>query len=393
MEWVNGGTNVKWLFYLGGFAGTGKTFLVQDIINSLDKKPHCLAPTGKAASVLQKKLKDTVVTTIHRAIYKPVMPDITELEALQELLVNDPGNKDLLLAIADAKRVIADEPLRFMDNALKEIKHGDLIVVDEASMVTRRMIEDLKATGAKVLFVGDPGQLPPVGDSGYFSNEEPDAMLSEVQRQALDNPIIALSMKVRAGDKCLWIIENDNILKRPKDGYSFEALAEADQVLTGTNYMRRRINRGVRKIKGINGLFYPQRGEKLICLKNQYIRGGWVVNGVHCVASGDAECDGENQMRMDVLYEEQLMQELPIYSYPFEKHYNDKAEEDPWPARHKLAEFDYGYAITVHKSQGSEWDRVVLVDDEMFGNDNKFRKRWLYTAITRAKEHLTWLTK
>jgi exodeoxyribonuclease-5 len=403
MTWI--GTPMSWMFYLGGFAGTGKTFLLGDVINSLDDKPHCLAPTGKAASVLQKKLKGVEVRTIHSAIYKPNMPDVSELERLQIALeerkawagdnAGDDGVNILREEIEQEKRKLAGEKLTFHNNDKKDIERGDLVIVDEASMVTKRMIADLENTGARVLFVGDPGQLPPVGDSGYFSHQKPDALLSEVQRQALDNPIIELSMKVRQGDPCHWLIENKHILKRPKDGYAITDLAKADQVLTGTNWMRRRINRGLRTVHNIpKDLWYPQTGEKLICLKNQYVRGGWVINGVQCVAAGTCEPDKKTgNMLMDVLYEEKALTEIKIYPYPFEAHYNPNAVEDPWPARSGFSEFDFGYAITVHKSQGSEWDKVVLVDDEMFARNIADRKRWLYTAVTRAKEHLTWLTK
>jgi exodeoxyribonuclease-5 len=362
-----------------------------------DDKPHCLAPTGKAASVLQKKLKDVEVRTIHSAIYKPNMPDVSELEALQiELAAAPEGDKQVLLdAIVEVKRKLSEEKLTFHNNDKKDIKFGDLVIVDEASMVTKRMISDLENTGAKVLFVGDPGQLPPVGDSGYFSHEKPDAILTEVQRQALDNPIIELSMKIRKGDQCHWLIENKHILKRPKDGYAVADLAKADQVLTGTNWMRHRINRGLRTVHKIpKDLWYPQQGEKLICLKNQHVQGSWVINGVPCVAAGNAECDMDTgNMLMDVLYEDRLIKDAKIYPYPFEAHYNPNAVEEPWASRHSFSEFDFGYAITVHKSQGSEWERVVLVDDEMFAWKIADRKRWLYTAVTRAKEHLTWLTK
>lgn len=390
MGWIAGQHNSPWMFYLGGYAGTGKTTLLQQIINRLDRPPKCLAPTGKAASVLQKKLSSALVTTIHKALYKPVMPSAAQLELLEFRLSENPNNRELREAVRAEKERLADQKLSFMDNEAKEIAPGDLVMVDEASMVTKKMVDDLHKTDAMVLFVGDPGQLPPVGDVGYFTSQRPDAMLSSIQRQALDNPIIDLSMRVREG-KSIPSFENEHIIKKCKTGYPFEELAKADQVLTGMNFMRRRINRAIRKVRGFDGN-KPLLGEKLICLKNQYARGSWIVNGMQCLSASDMEVTREGDLSLDVLYEGQLLSNLYCYHYPFEKHYNDKAEEDPWAARGRLSEFDYGYAITVHKSQGSEWDRVVLVDDEMKSGDRTFRKRWLYTAVTRAKEHLTWLT-
>jgi exodeoxyribonuclease-5 len=382
--------NGEWMFYLGGYAGTGKTTLLQEIINRLEKAPICLAPTGKAASVLQKKLTNASVTTIHKALYKPILPSLAELEDLEAQLLANPGAEDLKEAIREEKRKLAEEPLRFMDNMVKEIAPGDLIMVDEASMVTSKMVDDLQRTEAKVLFVGDPGQLPPVQDTGFFSKREPDAILSQIHRQALGNPIIELSMMIRQGKEIPHRIENAHILKREKSGYPIADLTKADQVLTGMNVVRRRVNRGMRKCKGFEGVF-PVEGEKLICLKNQF-KHGWLINGVQCLSVSATRVDELGNRLLSVLYEGQLLRDLEVYHHPFEAHYNDRAEEDPWASRGQLAEFDYGYAITVHKSQGSEWDKVVMVDDGLFRNRPKERRRWLYTAVTRAKDHLTWLT-
>lgn len=392
MEWRYDRRN--WMFYLGGYAGTGKTTLLQEIIDRLEQPAICLAPTGKAASVLQKKLTGVKVRTIHSALYKPVMPDISQLEELEYKLAQNPGAKELIEAIRTVKQELADQPLNFMNNDSKEIGPLDLVMVDEASMVTSKMVDDLQRTEAKVLFCGDPGQLPPVKEKGFFFTIQPDAMLLEVQRQALDNPIIALSMAVRQNTFIRPTIENANILRRSKKGYEFIELVKADQVLVGMNFTRQRVNRALRKILHPDsvGIKLPVAGEKLICLKNQYARGGWIVNGMQCLSASACTVEKDGSLLMDVLYEGQLLNRMDCYHYPFVSHYRTDAEQDPWAARTGLAEFDYGYAVTVHKSQGSEWNRVVLVDDGMFGNNPKTRRQWLYTAITRAKEHLTWLT-
>jgi exodeoxyribonuclease-5 len=393
MAWRGSYPTSDWMFYLGGYAGTGKTTLLQEIINRLDTRPTCLAPTGKAASVLQKKLTNATVQTIHSALYKPIEPSLLDLEELERKLMSAPGSAEIIEAIRIEKLRLAKQQLRFTDNSQKEIVQGDLVMVDEASMVTKKMVRDLQETGAQVLFVGDPGQLPPVEDSGYFSSAEPDAMLSEIQRQALDNPIIELSMRVRQGKPIESEIENAHILKRCKTGFPITELSAAEQVLTGMNFTRRRLNRAVRKVRGLGHAPFPLEGEKLICLKNQYAPGGWIVNGMQCLAASRCEVDLKSgDIFMDVLYEGRLLRELEVYGFPFEVHYNENAEEEPWVSRKGLSEFDYGYAITVHKSQGSEWDKVILVDDNLFSNNRLNRKRWLYTAVTRAKEHLTWLT-
>lgn len=391
-RWLDGKliSEEPWMFYLGGFAGTGKTTLTQEIINRLPQPPLCLAPTGKAASVLQKKLTNAMVTTIHSALYKPVMPSTAQLDALMLQLKANPGVRELVEALKEEKQRLSRQKLSFTDNQMKEIAPGDLVIVDESSMVTAKMAGDLRATGAKVLFVGDPGQLPPVQDSGFIANRKPNALLKTIHRQALDNPIVKLSMLIREGSNIPRTIELPQLVRRPKTGYAFSELAKADQILSGMNVVRRRINRAIRKIKGYEGT-YPRTGEKLICLKNRFDKGG-MANGVQCFAASNHAIMPDGDIQLDVLYEDRLLHNISIYHYPFEAHYNERAEEDPWMARKDLAEFDFGYAITVHKAQGSEWDKVVVVDDGLFRNNARDRKRWLYTAVTRAKEQLTWLT-
>lgn len=390
--WIADKQSEDWMFYLGGFAGTGKTYLLGHIINNLPAPPLCLAPTGKAASVLQKKLRDVPVSTVHSALYRPVAPDLNQLAKLEEKLLNDPQNEAIKQAVREEKARIAALPVSFSSKDYVAIRPGDLVVIDEASMVTNRMLDDLEKTKAKVLFVGDPGQLPPVGDIGYFSSQRPDVMLTEVQRQALDNPIIQLSMMIRKGEPIPKQIENDHILRRPRHGFELEKLIESDQILTGRNAIRRKLNRICRKLHGRNESIWPVAGEKLICLKNLVYGGTWFINGVQCVAVSDATLDTASYDRtVTVEYEGRTVTNVPFYHYPFEVHYHKDAQDEPWAARTGLCELDYGYAITVHKSQGSEWASVILVDDEMNIDDRSFRKRWLYTAVTRAKERLTWL--
>jgi exodeoxyribonuclease-5 len=385
------GQKGEWFFYLGGYAGTGKTTLMHHFINSLASEPTCLAPTGKAASVLQKRLDNAVVTTIHSALYKPVVPDITKLERLEAELLKDSSNGKLIAEIREEKRRLARLKINFSDNEDHAITPNSLVIVDEASMVTNKMMKDLKATGAKVLFVGDPGQLPPVGDPGYFTKNKPDAMLSQVMRQALDNPIVALSMSIRKGENISSNISNEHIQRRHKDGFDIAELGRYDQVLTGKNAIRRKINRIIRKQMGLGEAKMPQKGERLICLKNMHKFDNFFVNGVQCTSTSDSDVDNQGNWIIDLLYEGDAMNAVPYYHFPFEVHYNYMAEEDPWPARKNLVELDYSYAVTVHKSQGSEWPTVALVDDHLMEEQPGFRKRWLYTAVTRAKQKLLWV--
>ena len=390
MKWMGGSGD--WCYKLAGYAGTGKTTLLQHIINEMDELPLCCAPTGKAASVLEKKLTDSaVVTTVHKALYSPVSPCTEKLEAMILELKKDPDNKELKQAIATEKKEMSKKKLAFTSKLKKDEYKGFTFIVDEASMINKKMAADFEYSGARVLFVGDPGQLPPVGDSGWFGNGRADSVLEKVMRQALDNPIIRLSMDIRNSGFCNPEKYSDCSEVRivNKNDLPVEEWLKVDQVLTGSNYLRRRINRFFRKQLGYEEQT-PMEGEKLICLKNDFENYG-LINGVPASCTQSAFVDEDGELRASVLFEDELKSELVLYTHPFEAHYRQNAQEEPWAMRRSLAEFDWAYAITVHKSQGSEWRNVLLADDGFFSRNFGDRKKWLYTAITRAKENLIWV--
>jgi exodeoxyribonuclease-5 len=202
--------------------------------------------------------------------------------------------------------------------------------------------------------------------------------LTEVHRQAADNPIIRLSMQVREGISLNCGDYGESRVIERKD--CTQALVmEADQVIVGTNRWRRDFNNKIRGIKGIEDPL-PIQGERVICLKNdrerQLLNGGmWNVEDVlksnEWVSMRVANVDepAREPVRIDVL-----------------NNFFTGAEIEP--KKRKLSdEFDYAYAITGHKSQGSEWPGVVVFDQSrVFGTD---ASRWLYTAITRASDRVT----
>lgn len=377
------------VFVLAGYAGTGKTFLLQHIVNDCREPVLCLAPTGKAASVLQRKLDNARVSTVHSAIYKPVAPGTKKLDALLEQLELHPDNKELIEAIELERERLSKARVNFALKEDRPISPGQFVVVDEASMVDKRMFEDLVKTGAKILFVGDPGQLPPVSDAGFFTTHKPDAVLNEVQRQALDSPIIRVSMEIREG-KLIKRQNTEGFKKMAKEDFNNLDWLTFDQVLTGMNETRRKVNKYFRKHLNRKG-WWPQEGEKLICLKNNYDNDPILVNGIVCSTLSDSYMHPDFEELCGELLYDGVPANVQFYRYPFNAHYDQQAVDLPWQLRQHLSEFDYGYAITVHKSQGSEWDRVLLADDGMRAGDTEFRKKFLYTAVTRARKELVWL--
>ena len=390
MKWMSG--KGDWCYKLAGYAGTGKTTLLQHIINGMDDVPFCCAPTGKAASVLESKLSsDAVVTTVHKALYAPVAPCTEKIEAMIAELKKNPDNAQLRADIAAEKKEMSKQKLSFTSKLKNGEYEGRTFITDEASMINKKMADDFKYSGARVLFVGDPGQLPPVGDGGWFGNGSPDYTLEKVMRQALDNPIIRLSMDIRKNGYCspAQYTNCPEVKIVKKSDLPVDEWLAVDQVLTGSNYLRRRINRFFRKQYGYEEQT-PLKGEKLICLKNDFEHYG-LINGIPATCSESAYVDDDGELRMSALFEDEIKTDMAIYTYPFEAHYKTNAQEDPWIMRRSLAEFDWAYAITVHKSQGSEWKNVLLADDGFFSRNMDDRKKWLYTAITRAKENLIWV--
>ncbi|MBZ0161909.1 MAG: ATP-dependent RecD-like DNA helicase [Notoacmeibacter sp.] len=348
------------LFRLFGYAGTGKTTLARHFAEHVDGDVQFAAFTGKAAQVLRSK-GATNARTIHSLIYRPRGEETVEDETT-------------------GKTSIAPT---FSLNRQSPVARAKLIVVDECSMVDEQLGRDLMSFGTPILVLGDPGQLPPISGGGFFTDAEPDILLTEIHRQARDNPIIAMALDVREGRELMYgdygtaqIIGKDEVTQ--------ELVLEADQVLVGINRTRRRYNQRLRELKGFEGLL-PQAGDKLVCLRNDPAKG--LLNGSLwkvMTASKETVKPGINLL---VTPEDddpdRGVAKIKLLKAAFE----DPTAEIPWQTKKRYDDFDFGYALTVHKAQGSQWDNVVLFDESYAFKDT--RARWLYTAITRAAERLT----
>ncbi len=335
------------VFRLFGFAGTGKTTLARHLAEDIDGEVCFGAFTGKAALVMRSKgCKDA--RTIHSLIYRP---------------------KDL----------DSEEP-SFVLNDESPAQSASLIVIDECSMVDEELGRDLLSFGKPVLVLGDPAQLPPVKGGGFFTEVEPDVMLTEVHRQAADNPIVRMSMIVREGGRLDYGDWGDCRVI-PRRDIDSAAVTGADQVLVGMNRTRRLFNKRMRELFGFTQTT-PEAGDKLVCLKNDRTKGLlngslWKVKTVSPMRARKLRLSltpeddpGRKAVRVGV---------LPAFF--------ESEDEIPFALRRDSDEFDFGYALTVHKSQGSQWDEVVLFDES--GAFREHRNRWLYTGITRAAEKLT----
>ena len=348
------------IFRLFGYAGTGKTTLARYFAEHIDGDVQFAAFTGKAAQVLRSKGASNA-RTLHSLIYRPRGEEAVENETT-------------------GKTSIAPT---FSLNRQSPVSKAKLIVVDECSMVDEQLGRDLMSFGTPILVLGDPGQLPPISGGGFFTEHEPDYLLSEIHRQARDNPIIRLALDVREGREFTFgdfgaakVISKTDVTQ--------ELVLGADQVLVGTNRTRRRYNQRLRELKGFSASF-PQAGDKLVCLRNDPAKGLlngslWKVMtssretvkpGINLLVAPEDEEPGRGVAKIKLL----------------KSQFDDPDAEIPWQTKKRFDDFDYGYALTTHKAQGSQWDEVVLFDESYAFRDT--RERWLYTAITRAAERLT----
>lgn len=335
----------KQVFKMSGAAGTGKSTVVAHLQEALNLGSIQYAVfTGKGAHVLNKKGIPAI--TIHRLIYD----------------------------------VITDKWTGAQSFHLKgKLDQCSLVVIDEGSMVGASLYKDLLSFGVKVLIVGDDNQLPPVQDT--IQRTYADVTLSEITRQAKDSPIIRLSQDILNDTYMSYGKYAEGVLIVPRVQMGLQFYTNADQIICAHNKTRRELNRQLREDRHIE-CEYPVVGDKLICLRNEWksiVDGVPLMNGMLGVLHN---IFGHPDMQCDPYF----CGEFLAYggSAPYCR---DIAvgcfNGEPLPSvLDKLAYFDYGYAITCHKAQGSEFDKVAIYVDYCIMD----RKNWLYTAVTRAKQ-------
>lgn len=370
------------IFRIFGYAGTGKTTITREIIRNIKGRILFGAFTGKAALVMRRN--DLPARTIHSLIYTPIRPDKHKADALRRKI--DAGAsaaeiKDLF------KKLKAAEQMHFeLNTEESDLNFASLFVLDECSMVNDEMKKDIQTFGVPLLVLGDPGQLPPIEGTGALVQDKPDVLLETIHRQALDNPIIAMSMKARTGQGIAHG-EYGTSKKITPNMFKVNAAIAADQILTGKNVTRRKLNRWIREELGFFSDPYPVPGEKLICLRNNAKVG--IFNGLLCTVE-----ERLNDFDVSIEYKLKTEEGRQIICRILRAHFDEyhtpgTVKSLRWWDFQEAEEFDFGYAITVHKSQGSQWDHVILYDDKFFVWDKLNRSRWLYTAITRAAETIT----
>lgn len=318
--------------------------------------------TGKATLVLKASLiehgslcKRDSVSTIHGLIYSPIEEN--------QIIVGWEKKDDI---------------------------EADLIVVDEASMLDQSIWLDLLSYRRPVVAVGDHGQLPPI--SGQFSlMSSPNLRLEKVHRQAESNPIIRVSLLAREQGLVPTGRFGGHVLKinRSSDDYAsliddlLSSYNSETLILCGYNHTRIALNNAIRQKLGFDTSL-PQVNDRVICLRNNHKK--QIFNGqlgtIQSIKNKDSDWyDSRILLDEGVAFEGAISRHQ--FNQPRGLNFTDRRGQT---LRGDI--FDFGYALTVHKAQGSQAKKVILFEERFAKMDEPSWRRWLYTGVTRAREEL-----
>lgn len=369
-------------------AGTGKSTLIKFIIAAMNLKEdqvRYVAYTGKAANVLKNK-GCPGATTAHKLLYYAKM-------------------------LPNGGYVFKPRPTRAVSQ--EGIK---VVVIDEVSMLPKDMWDLMCSHNFYILACGDPEQLPPVSDPGKKKDpnnhilDHPHIFLDEIMRQAQESEIIRLSMHIREGKTvATFPVANEQVMLIPQSDLDISMLTWADQILCATNRTRNIINQQVRASYGFDPNM-PQIGDKVINLHNEWSllsnHDNPLTNGVigtikemtpsvmeypfwlrhsqlsvpiiSASISGDEEDEEFSIIDFD---QNEILTGIPSLTSK-EEYIIKKRLDQPTPLH-----FNFGYAVTVWKAQGSQYPKVLLFD-EGWPKEPKLKKQYLYTGITRSESKL-----
>ena len=406
LDWIHSRQRSSYLT-LGGYAGTGKSSLIADVRKSLPRnwRVAFAAYTGKASGVMKNKLIDAnavnmndYVGTIHGLCYHVRTDPDTNLNVFER----------------------------------KHYLDYNLIIVDEASMVNQDLFQDLRLYGIPILFVGDHGQLPPISSDDFNLMSNPVIKLEEVHRFGNDTALLDLSVMARAGDRIPFKQFDDKVAKvRETDPLVNDFIANRLQdfsngiCLCGTNNTRVDVNQLIRLNYGVIDDIddkVPRVGDRVVCLRNNRSLVEPIYNGMLGKIASLADmssaprsgCDLLNDAyNMSVAVDDGFLYKGLVNKHHFGemKHSSDgkdfvtikellQMKANPTIKERKMMRgkmgkrklyfdsFDFGYCLTVHKSQGSEWGNVMLFEETSGYWDEDYRRKWLYTAVTRSNDRL-----
>ena len=399
LDWVHSARRSSYIT-MGGYAGTGKSSLIAEVRKSLPPRwrvAFC-AYTGKASGVMKDKL-------IEADAINPATDYIGTIHSLCYRAREDPDT-----------RLIVFERVPYLGY--------DLIVVDEASMVNQELFNDLRSYGIPMLLVGDHGQLPPISTDDFNLMENPLIKLEEVHRFGKNTSLLDLSVMARNGESIPFKVFDDKVAKvKETDPLVNDFIQNhlkdfSDGVcLCGTNNTRSDVNQLIRLNYGIIEDIddkVPRAGDRVVCLKNNKSLVEPIYNGMLGRVNSIGTVDKlEDAYTMSIKVDDGFTHDGLVARQHFgELKYSTDGKEfvtmrelmslktnltvmERKRMRGKLGKrkiyldaFDFGYCLTVHKAQGSEWGNVMLFEETSGYWDSEYRNRWLYTAVTRSNDRL-----
>lgn len=366
-----------------GGPGCGKTHCIARLIRSIPGNRYSVglcAPTGKAAVRMTEFLSEQGLNASARTIHSMLQPMR--------------GGHD-------------GEGWSFMFNEWNKLPY-DILIVDESSMIPTSLMKSLLAAceaGTKILFVGDPFQLPPVGHGKPFADMIdaglPHGHLTEIWRFA--GRIANVCQDIKHGQRWIPSAEVNLDAEKPENMKHIERASPAAQIDALKTVISRMADRGFDPVQDVQVLVavneksaigrkplnrilqemlnsHGQRveknpfrvGDKAICLKNQWIEADWTEkrkpDGLpqHYIANGEIGI---------------VLRVGPAWaSVKFGEGKTVRVNKSVW------SEFDLAYAITGHKSQGSQWPVVIVMADDYGGANFITGRSWWYTCLSRASK-------
>ncbi len=422
------------LFLLKGFAGTGKTTIVGAIVGNLWKttmKAVLMAPTGRAAKVMSN-YSNAQAYTIHRKIY---FPKKQRGGGVQFILA--PNKHRNTIFIVDEASMIPDTP-------------ADSKLFENGSLLDDLLMFVYSGHNCKLVLIGDTAQLPPVhlnlspaldGDklSLNYNKEVVMMELDEVVRQAEDSGILVnatnLREQLQSGfledfkfdvnpyKDIVRLIDGNEIQEAIDSSYSQNGKEETT-IIVRSNKRANLYNENIR-----NRILYLENelavGDYMMVVKNNYFwlkpdsEAGFIANGdiievleifaikeLYSFKFAEVKVkmvDYPNQKPFEtVLLLDTIKAETPSLSYEDGNRLYQEVMQDYANEKSKYKKFlavknnnyfnalqvKFSYAITCHKSQGGQWNTVFVEQPYLPNGIDKEYLRWLYTAVTRAKQQL-----
>lgn len=374
LDWWHGGRSLD-PFLIDGLAGVGKSWLTKAILEALDPQlPVVVAPTNKAARVATRKSGRKAITA-HKLLYRPIDDEISLLRKELADAIEEPGNPKIV-EIEEKLRTLRDSEVMFTKKSVDEVA-SDLIIVDERYMVNEMIGQDIQDLGIPIIATGDDFQLKPVKGKPAWGHLKPHVQLTKVERVDEESQgIVHAAHAIRYNRR---IEDGPGFNKFGRGQVTWEQYPSYDVILCGTNRLRRNINDGMRRRMDYpRGL--PVVGDKVISLSNHEIYD--IYNG--------------ETFRITAIHDDyqRFLTLSLVDDYGEEYHgvkcwkplFEDDSQTKMVP--HGVLMMTFAYAATVHKYQGSEAPRVLVLDDWP-GSDHA---SWVYTGVTRAVNYCALVT-